>query len=319
MRKFILHTTLFSLCLLVAIVLILFLTNTIISQRANFKIEKSVKYIVIGHSHPECAFNDSLIENFSNFSQSGESYFYNFFKIRQLLKSNSQIEAVFIEYTNNTINSDMDDWIWGEKSMSVRYPKYAPFMDNKDLFVLISHNFKDFINNQKLLFKKNIIRIINGKYDYIRWRELGRYNYLVRDKTDSLVAVMGNPSTVNISETYVDISDINLLYLDKIVKECRSRHVRVFFIRSPLHRLYQGVSNRMKLREILTTRFPDVEYIDFKNYPLLDSEFGDFEHLNYKGAKKFSIFFDQLLKAGLLQQKKKQKFVKQQIKLLGLQ
>jgi hypothetical protein len=317
MKTFILHSTLFSLCLLITLVVILFLTNTIISQRASFKIADSVKYIIIGHSHPECAFNDSLIDNCSNFSQSGESYFYNYFKIRQLLKSNSQIEAVFIEYTNNLINKEMDEWIWGERYMSVRYPKYAPFMDNKDLFVLLSHNFKDFVNDQKLLFKKNLHRIIDGKYNYIRWRELGRYNYLIRDKTDSLVAAMANRSTGNISQTNVEISEINIFYLEKIVQVCRSHNVKVFFIRSPLHKLYQGISNRKKFKEIRTTRFARVEYIDFKNYPLLDSEFGDFEHLNYRGAKKFSIFFNQLIKSGMLQQENKQKFVMERINVPG--
>jgi hypothetical protein len=255
-----------------------------------------------------------LIDNCSNFSQSGESYFYNYFKIRQILKSNNQIEAVFIEYTNNLIGKEMDEWIWGEKYISNRYPKYAPFMDNKDLMVLISHNFKEIFNTQKLLFKKNLSRIIESKYNFVKGKELGGYRYLKRDKTDSLVAVAAKRSIGNIiDQPNVEISEINLSYLEKIVQECKSHNVKVFLVRSPLHKLYQGLSNRKKFREIRTTRFATVEFLDFKNYPLLDAEFGDFEHLNYRGAKKFSIFFNELIESGLLQQENKQKFIKEQI------
>jgi hypothetical protein len=41
----------------------------------------------------------------------------------------------------------------------------------------------------------------------------------------------------------------------------------------------------------------------------LNSEFRDFNHLNYFGAKKFSVWFNTLIKQGMLSQKKKQEFI----------
>jgi hypothetical protein len=47
-------------------------------------------------------------------------------------------------------------------------------------------------------------------------------------------------------------------------------------------------------------------FLDFADFPILNSEFGDLEHLNYRGAAKFSIWFNKLIESGLLQEPNKQ-------------
>jgi len=38
-----------------------------------FSINKNTQYVVFGHSHAECSFNDSLITNFENYGQYAHS------------------------------------------------------------------------------------------------------------------------------------------------------------------------------------------------------------------------------------------------------
>jgi len=63
-----------------------FLFNSYINKKTQFSLSKNVTNIIFGHSHPEVAFNDSLISNFQNLAQSGESYFYTFLKTILKLK-----------------------------------------------------------------------------------------------------------------------------------------------------------------------------------------------------------------------------------------
>jgi len=56
-------------------------------------------------------------------------------------------------------------------------------------------------------------------------------------------------------------------------------------------------------------KFKDVDFLDFNNFPLNNEEFGDFEHLNYKGAKRFSLWFNELLEKGLLSMENKSEFI----------
>ena len=71
---------------------------------------------------------------------------------------------------------------------------------------------------------------------------------------------------------------------------------------------------RQGCREILVNNFGDVEVLDFKDYPLPNSCYGDFTHLNYRGAANFSTFFDRLLKGNILGKKGKQLFIDEKIK-----
>ena len=91
-------------------------SEIIIKNSANFKLKPQTKYLVLGHSHPECAFNDSLINNLKNLAQTGESYYYTYFKTIKVLEQNPSIEIVFVEFTNNQIYELMNNWIWGKMS-----------------------------------------------------------------------------------------------------------------------------------------------------------------------------------------------------------
>src|SRR5690554_8088243 len=93
----------FAVLILGLIVLINASLSFIERKYSDFKLDEHPKYIVVGHSHPECAFNDSLIPELKNISHSGESYFYSYFKTKQVVQQNTSIEVVFIEFTNNQI------------------------------------------------------------------------------------------------------------------------------------------------------------------------------------------------------------------------
>ena len=89
----------------------------------------------------------------------------------------------------------------------------------------------------------------------------------------------------------------------------------VYLVRSPLHPKYEGLGNETLFRRLLNTEFRNAEFLDLKDYPLPDSDYGDLEHVNYRGAKKYSLFFNKLIKQGLLEKTDKQKFINEQMVL----
>jgi len=291
--------------------LLIFASNKIIESGDYFKIKKDTKYIVLGHSHPECALNDSLITGLENFAESGESYFYTYIKTKKILESNNQIKTVFIEFSNNQIEKSMDNWIWGDKYLSYRYPKYASVMNLNDLIFLSRKNLKQIINNQSTTFKKNIHFILNKDENYIKYVDWGGYLYLIRNKTDSLVNLSLKDT---IDKDYIpELSEKNLLYLTKTIEICANFGVNVYLIRCPLHEKYSALSYENEFQKILKTKFNNIEFLDFKDFPLENSEFGDLEHINYKGAIKFSLFFNQLLDLNILNCTNKQALINEEI------
>ena len=234
MRKFTKKISVF------AIILFLILFGIFLLNRhfANFKIGYIKQILIIGHSHSECAYNDSLISGVANFSQSGESYFYTFFKTKMLITQNANINTVLIEFSNNQINQSMNDWIWAEKYMSYRFPKYGAFMDFNSYALLLNENPKCFLRSSKDLIKESIKSAFRGfKYQ----DEIGGYLYLVRNKTDSLLT---NVPIYPISENKTqELSEKNIEYLRKTVDYLVSKNKKVFLIRSPLHIRYEGFNN----------------------------------------------------------------------------
>lgn len=309
MKKFINLSILFLIVLFTLMFVLIESSEYVINKKSDFKLNTNTKYLVLGHSHPECAFNDLLIDQFNNLSQSGESYYYTYFKAKKIIEQNPSIETIFIEFTNNQITESMNNWIWKKKYMNYRYPKYSPFMNFTDKTILVKNNLSGYLNSTSLSFKYNFSRLLKQDFSYSK--SIGGYRYLERDKTDSLLNKMKiNP----IFEKTIPISEINLNYLSKLIRFCEEQGKNVFLIRSPQHKKYSGYSNERTYQQIRKNRYSSIEYLDFSKFPLNNSEYGDLEHLNHKGAKIFSIWFSQLLNKEFLEENNKQVYIDEEIK-----
>lgn len=288
------------------------LTNYIINKHADVFLSKNWNVLILGHSHSECAYNDSLIDNVKNLSESGESYFYTYAKLSRLLKNNKGISTVFIEFTNNQINVRMNDWIWGGKFMTNKFlPKYYSFLEFNDKLLLLKNNPSEYFYAVSLAFKKNWEVIAKKDFNYIN--KFGGYRYLVRNKTDSL-----QPGKFHQLEKITDIknykvSEYNLLYLSKCIELCKSNKVKVVLMRSPLHELYTELSNENVFQHYRLKMFNDVTFMDFKSMRFPATAYGDVEHLNYKGAVMYSRFFDTLLKKGVMDSANYQQIIDMEI------
>lgn len=304
MKTFISKTLIFIGVSTTLIFALFIFSNHLIDRNAKFKIAP-VDNVVIGHSHSECAFNDSIINNFKNLSTSGESYFYSFQKIKKVITQNKEIKNVFVEYSNNQITANMNNWIWDDKHISSR-SMYLPFLENEDIGLLWSKNPKGFITGSSKSFRNNTVNLLLLRFDYSN--KIGGYQWLNRFKTDSLITTINN-NNLELNQKTDYISEKNIEYLKKIVAFCRDNRVNIFFIRSPQHIYLSSRRNETEFIKIKNEIFEDIEFLDFNNFPIENNEFGDFGHLNYKGAEKFSLWFNGLLDKELLSKNNKNEFV----------
>lgn len=272
------------------------LINQQIREKSVFRIETAPRYVVIGHSISECAYNDSIIEGLVNLSQSGDSYLYLLYKLKLFLDQNPSIEVVFIEFSNNQIGKSMDERIWGERYLGYKFTKYAPFMSFSDKSLIFMKNPCGFLDNSSITFKLNMDRLLYCDLNYSE--TLGGYLQLSYNKVDSLLK---KNSEKKVTPVDLGISEKNLEYLSNIIQLCRARNIRPILVRSPLHRAHAGFKTENLYQQIRREKFSDIEFIDFAHFPIKDEDFADFEHLNYRGAAVFSIFFNDLLNEGLLQ------------------
>lgn len=287
---------------LLGIIIVCLSVNSFMAKTGYFRLEPNIKSVVIGDSHPECALNDYLISDFKNLGQYGESYFYTFIKTKQILRDNPLIETIFIEYSNNSIASSIDQQIWSNKYINFRYPNYSAHMDIEERMLLIKRNLKAVIIATPITLKKQILRMINNNYNYVE--TTGGYSYETKNNIEFKLIkplIFDKAKMVEINTVAI----YNLYYLDKIIALCKERNVEIYLMRSPLHRNSLYLTNENLFQSIKKKKFPDIEFLDFKDFPLTDDDFRDFDHLNYRGAKKFSLWFNRLLKNKVLKKQDK--------------
>lgn len=306
MKKFIYKILGFSSLFCLALFVIIVLNRS----KANFTINGDSQFLLVGHSHSACAFNDSLIDGLTNCSESGESYFYTYFKTKQLINQNPNIDYLFIQFSNSQIDTIMNSWIWGDKYISSRFPKYASFMDASSLKLLLSHNPKSVKESISPWLQFNLNKTVNS-FNYAD--EMGGYLYSPLEIPDSLLKEKRTKKQFD--QASYKTSSANIKYLHKIIKYCEQSKVKVFLIRSPLHAKYPGYENEIIFQKLLKRQFSKTEFLDFSMFPASNSEYLDLEHLNSKGANKFSSWFDRLIKNGLLDKKDKQAYIDQELNL----
>lgn len=312
MRFFLFKLSLFASILILFGFSALTINYILLNRNSFYELPESTEYIVFGHSHPETAFNDNIIYNMVNLAKSGESYFYTYLKVRKIIPNNSYIKAVFIEFENNQIAGLMDNWTWDDINIHRQFPLYFPLLNSTDFRFLWEKNCGAIVSCPPKSFFDEIANTVSstlfsekGIRSNIRF---GGYHYLVRDKIDSLL------SAPNLEQPLInEISHTNLKYLNKIIDVCKENDIEVYLIRSPIHAKAPS-HNELIFNEILISKYSQLEFLDFKDFPLKKNEYGDLYHLNYKGAKIFSNWFNCILQKEFLSNTNKQKYVFEEIR-----
>ena len=308
MKKLLLKLVFFSIVLLSFLSTYYYSVNKIISNNVEFIISEDSKNVIFGHSHAETAVNDSLVSNTTNLAKSGESYFYIYPKVVKIIEQNPNIERVFIEFTNNQVSKSINEWIWGRKYVSSKYLTYSPFITLDNQTVIFKNNAPIFLTYFPISIKENSKRVFSNDYYYSKYQKFGGYNFYALNKTDSLIQALNNNPPKSIESD--KISEINLNYLEKIITLCRSKNKQVILFRTPQHKLNPEQFNEETFQDILKSRFGDLEFLDFNYLNINNNEFGDLGHLNYQGARIFSIWLDFLFGKGLLLTKDKSSFAR---------
>jgi hypothetical protein len=291
-KKFINDVFKFLGLLLFALVVANFTLKTIVNHRCSYKLQEKHSTIILGHSQPEHAFNDSLIQNTKNLCNGGEAYIYTYQKLKKLISENSQIKIVLVSFSNNQIENKMTNWTFDENNMNQYYSKLSFMMDIEDYFLFIKHSFRN------LLIAELKGMVLNSKSIYkaqnrIENTDFGGYLYSKREKVDSLIAKKYNK---NFEKTKSNkISEVNINYLKKIVTLCNDKNLKLVFFRTPIHSLLFQKLDENKFQQIRKANFDTIPFIDLHDFPINNSEFGDFMHLNYKGAIKVSHHLNAIL------------------------
>lgn len=280
--------------------LVFFITSSFFAYKSiRFKTNSNDRFVVIGHSHPECAYNDLIIQDMVNLAQSREPYFYSYLKIRKVLEQNQNIQTVFVEYTNNNISSIMDDWLFGDSDVEHKFVRYASFMSLREMSIVLQGNPREVINRLPSVLKRNVTFTLKGAKNFLY--DFGSFLELEHVLEPSHLVVEDSAKLLELSHTS-EVSENNIYYLRKIIDLCKDRDVEIVLIRTPFHPVYLLDNDQNLYSYYLKNHFKDVKYLDFSGFQLDLGDLADTQHLNKWGAQRYSKWFNRFLKLGKLNQ-----------------
>jgi len=197
------------------------------------ELNQNITEIYIGDSHIRHSIDDSIIENGKNVALNSESYYFSYYKLKQIL-GNEEIRNVTLGFSYHNLSSYYDRFIFGDYSKSVS-PPYFYILPFKEQLKLI------FINGTDFHFVVDLIKI-------------GFKMLLSKDKPyiGNFINRFSNTSAVKSSmdkridfQYYNDgklngFSELNLEYLEKIIHLCNKNKVKLSLMNTPLFDYYES-------------------------------------------------------------------------------
>ena len=285
MKRFIQRVFIFIFIVGGCVVFDLVLQKFFLFREENLKLPKQYHTLILGHSHSAFAYNDKYIKNTINLSELGEAYMYTYFKSKKIIECNPQIKRVYIEFTNNQIyKKDMNEWMWGSAQLQFRIKRYGLIIDQDALQLLYHKNATGLITAFSKSLLDNLVRFVCDPKVSVLDRGMGGY-------VTSNKIMKATPLHKNI-KPLKDISEYNIVYLQKIIEYCQDRNIQVCLLRSPMHTKFNTLFSEHKFKTILQTQFKNVAWLDYKDFPIQDKGFQDLEHLNSYGAQIYSQHFN---------------------------
>ena len=283
MKRFIHRLLVFFLITIILGSIICVVFVLIINSKTNeIRLNDNITDIYIGDSHLQCAIQDSLLLNSKNLGTSSESYYFSYFKLNHVLKSNPNIHRVYLGYSYHNLSEYYDEYIFGKFSNSVS-PNYFFILPFKEQMKMIRWNLSDLPAYIKSILKKGVIIMLPKR----SLPFIGGYENPFSD-----VSAIKSSMDKRLNLQYysngdiIDFSSINLSYFNKIINLCNDYNVEIILLNTPLHKYYQSKLPTEYIKEynaiIDKTK---LNVIDFQNFDFTDSCFiPDGDHVSMEGA-----------------------------------
>lgn len=292
MKRFLTLTFLFIGSVLAGMTLLIYL-NSIIIEKYALKEEKDIQILILGDSNIECALNDSLISHSQSYAQSGTAYFYNYLKLKKILKNGITIDTVLLSFAPHNIYKNIEEiWLYDNTHMKSRLREYFPIL-SKEEYKILSHNRKGLIGSVPKVIRGSLynISLYLMKGDKISLY-YGGYQFLIRNKLEEGLTRLAGLEKKGRED--FEIAETEMLYLRKIIDECIIHDIELILINTPKNdKIWNSLTYGAEVfYEYYQKHFSDVSLLDLHDFPLPASSFGDPTHLNHEGARIFSNYIN---------------------------
>ncbi len=277
-------------------------------QDKNLMLGDNVKTLIVGDSHAETSFDDKIIPNSRNIAFHAEHYLFTYFKLKRIIEANPQIENVILSYGPHNLSQGADVTLFSLGRNSRSFARYFMLLDKEGVDDTYSPTQNWRVNylkwklnipfqlklESKLLYKTALNRSVNlNDFPFIG-KFYASSKHVFNDVTEPINGHYFENGNL------LQKSNLALKYLFKIIELCEANKIKLVLINTPLHQDYRNKIPEYFTRLYanttteITSKHPSIQIFDYSELILPDSAFGDYHHVNSKGAKLVSqkIIYD---------------------------
>jgi hypothetical protein len=265
---------------------------------ANLKFGADVKTLILGDSHAETSFDDNIIPNSRNIAFHAEHYLFTYFKLKRIIEANPKIENVILSYGPHNLSQGADVTLFSLGRNSRSFARYFMLLDKEGVDDTYSPTQNWRINylkwklnipfqlklEGKLLYKT----ILNKPVGINDFPFIGKFyasnNHVFIDVNEPINGHYYNKGKL------LKESELAVKYLFKIIDYCKENNIKLMLVNTPLHQQYRELipdyfnNVYQKTSSKIETDYQFVKLVDYSKLPISDSAFGDYHHVNSKGA-----------------------------------
>ena len=288
MKRFLLESSLFG--ILAVVILYLVIKGLCLTESRMVHVDPDVHIAFLGNSHIEAGVNDSLIEHSINWGRASELPEFVYAKTRMLKRCNPQIDTVIIGF----------DIILGfrpgfmEFSSTLSHPFFYGEYDTHDWLAILQGSDYCYWSNfllyplswEKL---KDLPQMIRPGRTLREFKSLGGYVPITHDKLQEVLQ-----KETPYPQGGRQMAPCAEYFFRRTLDFCRDNGIKVIFICPPEYRQsfsHDKISHKLEHQRL----FPEVPFYDDIDKVMPDSCFADVTHLNYKGARLYSEYLNQML------------------------
>jgi hypothetical protein len=300
MKKFLLKLVWYFTPIFLLIIIFSFVINFMIGKKIQaFKLEKQKKVLIAGDSHTAFSLNPELINNSINLAQSGECYFYTFYKIKYLLNQPNYFKFIIIGCSYSNFNSFWDEYLYKEDKIIPMLERYYLTIDLNGYYLISGQrcSYKYLLGNLGFPIKNNV--------DFIKSENPIFFNQFEELTGNNLSDTIINASINNtfyLNGKLREMSSIQLEYLEKIINLCQAKKKTLILLNTPTYLPYhQFVPEKIKLEFENSIKYlikkHNIQFWDYSYTKIIPrSGYFDPTHLNKYGANTFSKRIDKELR-----------------------
>jgi hypothetical protein len=303
MKHFLLNIVKFALVSAAAVLLIVG-GSYLILDSASFKLPPGKNILVVSDSTGENAINSDVFFQSVNLSRAATTYLYSYLKLKRFLRENPQVDTALLGFNADILGHTGDEFTFSTGWAIKQIPYYCALLDGEALATLYRNKAPVVLSLLRIPVKnvRPLLKFITrGRLDYTDLEMGPVLSFFGPAEPDSLEKSVREWEKKLSKEGDGDyISAVQVEYLLKIRDLCSQRNVKLVLFTTPLYKAgVYGASGHQKLVQYHKRYLPDVEWLDFMDFPLDDSGFRTLSYLSPSGAAVFSRNLAEIFAAGV--------------------